>query len=130
MIGTILSAVVAPIISGLFKRAAKPYVEKALVPVVEKVMEIESQTKDLSNDAKHSELVTTILSNSTIVKIINKFGWNRLEVDMIIAFIVLMVKKNPTKSENRDKWDDGDTKVTFDFLQVIVGKWIHIFRRR
>jgi hypothetical protein len=126
MIGTIIS-IAAPIATRLIRRA---YIDKAITPIVEKVNEIETNTRDLTNDAKHNELITTILSNATIVKIINKFGWNRLELDMIVAFIVLMVKKNPTKQENRDRWDDADTKVTFDFLQVIVAKWFHVFRRR
>lgn len=125
IISTLIS-LVAPLAGKLLTA----YVEPKLLPVMEEITAIEKHARHADNDFKHDRLLRFIETTTAIRKFINKCGWNAYEIDVFIKFCVLIGKKPPTDSENRKKWNNDDLEVVFDFIRIIVIKWINAFSKK
>lgn len=118
------------LVTPLASKLLTAYVEPKLLPVVEKVGEIETKFKNLGNDKKHDKLLSFIDATPAIRKFIDKCGWNAYEIDVVIKFCVLISKKPPTKLESRERWNNNDGEVVFDFARIIITKWIQAFSKK
>jgi hypothetical protein len=123
-------AIIAGILTPIAAKLINAYITPKLLPVIDKVSEVESKLGHLDNDIKHSKILTLIETTPKIMKFVNKCGWNPYQLDVVIKFCVLLAKKPPTERANRDKWNDDDLKTLFDFSMIIIGKWIDTFSKK
>jgi hypothetical protein len=119
-IGTILVSTLAPLAGKLLTSYLAPKIK----PVLSAVKDVELATKDLPNETKHSNVLMLIKSTPSIMAFVNKCGWSRTDLDTIISFCVLMVKKPLNDKASRDKWNAADKLLVFDFLRIVLSKWI------
>lgn len=94
----LITSLITGLVIGAAEKLLKPAtntiesIENAYTDLKDKGL-LEGRTKDSINKDKHDKLVSYLYSRPWIANIINKCGWERKEVDIVAAFLVIITKK-------------------------------------